>query len=926
MTKITKRNISNPFNKNIYPNVHEGYNYAIQVVSGKIVACQYVIGACMRTINDVESSNLRWKFDADRAERYLRIAQQFKHVKGKWSSPHIKFEPWQKWVWLNIEGFVIRDTGFRRFRFAHIDIARGNTKPLALDTIVPTPKGLRVWRDIEIGDELYDRNGNVCRVVNKNKTFLNKKSQKIKFSDGTEIVTGLDHEWFTSDKAERRRDSYYRGSRKTFYNTPITESIRTTGEIKDSLKYKGETNHCVYTTKPIRGRTSDLDIDPYVFGYWLGNGSSTGNVLTVCREDIKAVLSYVREAGLECYSKDYSERGAEYIRVLGIVTPLKNLGVWGNKHIPTKYLTAPVGQRRELLRGLLDADGTINKINNRVTITSGKKELWQGIEYLISSLGYKVSTKEYKVPETNNIKSNTLFKDFSFTPRGEERVFKLKRKYSNQVATQGKHKISDKRYIVDVIDWEPTEMFCVEVDSPDHSFLVTERCIATHNSTMASIAVLFNLCMDNPVGNRVSTVATTKDQAKLVFDDACAMAEANKAFLRKTGVEVQKQKILHPESNSEVRPLSSEASGLDGLNDILAVCDELHSMKRSTFEVITSGMSKRFDSLTLAITTAGDDETSVGYSEHKYAKSICLGHIKDDSRFAVVYTLDEGDDVYDPSVWIKSNPNWGVSVDPDTFKSKVFKCLEQPRDLQNVKVKHLNVWANEESAYFDTKEWDACADPDLKLEDLKKLRCMGAVDLSHYKDLSARVYVFHDPDLDKYYVWDKVFVPKDNLDDSKLAPDFFKKWAEEGWLETIDGKLIDYPTFGKDLIEECEDLNIGAVAYDPWSATEMAQRASEYVDMVSFTQNKQNFSEPTKKFDAMMKSRQLVHRGSPLMRWCLSNVVVDTDSNDNVKPRKPNGDEKLKVDPIIAAIMGIALWVQEEHSESVYEERGLLIV
>ena len=144
-------------------------------------------------------------------------------------------------------------------------------------------------------------------------------------------------------------------------------------------------------------------------------------------------------------------------------------------------------------------------------------------------------------------------------------------------------------------------------------------------------------------GNQISTVATKRDQAKIVLDAARAMAKKNKSFLRKTGIVVQEHKIVHTESNSFARAMSSDYGGLDGLQDVLAVCDELHAMSTKVFEVITSGMSKRKDSLTLCITTAGDDITSVGYYQTQFAKKVATGEVQDDTFFSAVYTLDDED-------------------------------------------------------------------------------------------------------------------------------------------------------------------------------------------------------------------------------------------------------------------------------------------
>src|SRR5690606_9112013 len=142
---------------------------------------------------------------------------------------------------------------------------------------------------------------------------------------------------------------------------------------------------------------------------------------------------------------------------------------------------------------------------------------------------------------------------------------------------------------------------------------------------------LYFLALDNPNGNHISTVATKRDQARIVLDSARAMARKNQSFLRKTGVEVMAHTIVHTASNSIVKAQSADKDSLDGLKDVLAVCDELHVMNRAVFEVIYSGMSKRKDSLLMCITTAGHDTNSVGFFQTQFAKKVSTGEVQDDS-------------------------------------------------------------------------------------------------------------------------------------------------------------------------------------------------------------------------------------------------------------------------------------------------------
>jgi phage terminase large subunit-like protein len=139
-------------------------------------------------------------------------------------------------------------------------------------------------------------------------------------------------------------------------------------------------------------------------------------------------------------------------------------------------------------------------------------------------------------------------------------------------------------------------------------------------SLVASQAALYFLAGDDSKGNTISCVATKKEQARIVLDAARAMAIKNKSFCKAKGVDVRAHNILQASTFSEIKALSSDKDGLDGLNDVLAICDELHAMSGEVFDLIVSGMSKRNDSLVLCITTAGFDESSVGFAQSEYAQ------------------------------------------------------------------------------------------------------------------------------------------------------------------------------------------------------------------------------------------------------------------------------------------------------------------
>lgn len=440
-------------------------------------------------------------------------------------------------------------------------------------------------------------------------------------------------------------------------------------------------------------------------------------------------------------------------------------------------------------------------------------------------------------------------------------------------------------------------------------------------SAMASQSGLFHLSLNNPVGNEIYSAATARDQAAIVLDSAMKMAKANAGFLKKTGVQVLANKIVHDKSGSVFKALSADYNSLDGLLPALAVIDELHAHRnRKVFDVIDSAMSKRQDSLLLVITTAGFDNTNIGFSQSAYAKKVAAGKVEDETFFGLVYTIDDGDDINLEETWKKANPNYGASVDPVNFAAKCKKAQETPDSLNNFKVKHLNIWTSSLSPFFNVDRWSECS-LDVTIEDFKGHPCWVGIDLSSKVDLTTFTYVFKKEG--KYYLFLDAFIPEDTVKTS--TNDSYVKWVERSHLTETTGEAINYIKLQEHLVQRSRDFKILGVMYDPWSATEFAQRmVAKRINMIEFRMTTANLSEPMKKLDAIIRERRAMNDGNGVFKWCLGNVVAKRDANDNVFPRKEN--EKLKIDGAVSAIMAIAGFVNDESKESVYEKRGIIVL
>jgi phage terminase large subunit-like protein len=303
-------------------------------------------------------------------------------------------------------------------------------------------------------------------------------------------------------------------------------------------------------------------------------------------------------------------------------------------------------------------------------------------------------------------------------------------------------------------------------------------------STMASQACLYDLCCEDPNGNRVYCAATSRDQAKEVLNGAQIMARKSKSFLSRFGVDVRAHEVLHPDSNSYIKAISAQANSLDGKIGQLVVTDELHAMQRKTFEVLDSGQSKRKDSLLLSITTAGYANDGVGFSQRRYAQKVALGEVEDETFFSMVYRLDEDDlnNIFEEKNWIKANPNFGVSVDLDNFRAKAKKAKENPEDSSNFKIKHLNMYLDSLNQLFDVQKWKKLREPDLSMDEFEGETCYVGIDLASKIDITSICYMFRDQGV--FYPFWRSFIPKARVHDIKNRN--YLKFIEDGDLTPLD--------------------------------------------------------------------------------------------------------------------------------------------
>lgn len=421
-------------------------------------------------------------------------------------------------------------------------------------------------------------------------------------------------------------------------------------------------------------------------------------------------------------------------------------------------------------------------------------------------------------------------------------------------------------------------------------------------STLSSGVALYCLSADGEGGAEVYSAATTRDQARIVWQDAKRMAEKSQGLKRRFGVKTSAHSIYVDDTSSSFKALSRDQGGnLDGLNVHCAIIDELHAHKtRDVFDVVETATGARAQPLLWLITTAGFNRSGICYEQRSYVNKILNCSHEDEEYFGIIYTLDEEDNWADPDCWAKANPNWGVSVKEADIARKARKAMEMASAQNNFLTKHLNVWVNADTAWMDMRAWDRAADHSLDIADFEGCPCYGGLDLASKKDIASRVFIFEKEGI--VYVFDKHYLNEEALENSNNSQ--YSGWEREGYIIATDGNVTDYDEIERDILEDAKQFDIYEFGFDPFQATQLSSHLiSEGVPMVEVGATVKNFSEPMKELEAMILAGQLKHTGNPVLTWMISNVVCHVDKKDNIYPNKEFPENKI--DGVIALIMAI---------------------
>lgn len=444
----------------------------------------------------------------------------------------------------------------------------------------------------------------------------------------------------------------------------------------------------------------------------------------------------------------------------------------------------------------------------------------------------------------------------------------------------------------------------------------------------AGIAVLLAF-FDGEAGAEVYAIASKRDQAKLVWNDASVMVSKNASLRRR--IREAYLTLSHAASASFFRPLGRDSGESEqGVNAHGYIVDELHILEdRESIDNIRTATSARRQPVGVMITTAGVSRESVWAEERADAVSVVEGRATDDSMLVLVYTLDEGDDPFDEAVWPKANPNLGVSVPLEFLREESAKAQRSPGFMSAFLRFHANIPTSVSTRAISIEEWDACTGL-LEGEDYHawEARTFGdpkrprsgyaGLDLSATQDLTAFIFVVADEeDQERFDVLCRFYCPEEGIVERSRRGVPYDEWARDGFLVATPGNVIDHDFIEHDILELGARHTIGEVGFDAWNSGMLPSRLMEQgVGMMQIPQRHSGLAPGFREIQTGILERRWRHGGHPILRWMAGNVESEIDSAGNEKPSKLRSAEKI--DGIVGFAMAMNRWLAYGQAPAVW--------
>lgn len=424
-------------------------------------------------------------------------------------------------------------------------------------------------------------------------------------------------------------------------------------------------------------------------------------------------------------------------------------------------------------------------------------------------------------------------------------------------------------------------------------------------------------------GAELISVASTRDQAKLVWDWARGMVRRCPELNERIQI-FQHSMVLHDDPLSNYKPVAADSASAHGWNLHGAVIDELHTLpKRDLVDVIETSTAARREPMIVYITTAGWDRHSICWEKWQYALQVRSGEISDPEFLPIVYQTRKDEDWTSEKIWRKANPNLGISVKLDYMRSKCEKAKSSPAFENTFRQLHLNQWTEQAVRFFPMELWDN--QPNRRdLEELETKECYGGLDLAEKRDLAGLTLVFPDRE-GGFDVRAWAWLPEETAREREKNDHVpYREWAAKGMVKLTPGDIIDFECVKYDILELYKRYRLLEIGFDRRFATQLTTqlRDGHGIACVEIPQTFAHLSEPMKLSLELLKAGKLRHGNNRLLRWQASNTAVVTDRQNEGMVRPAKARSNGRIDNITGLIMALSRAIVNGSKSGYYTTGG----
>lgn len=427
-------------------------------------------------------------------------------------------------------------------------------------------------------------------------------------------------------------------------------------------------------------------------------------------------------------------------------------------------------------------------------------------------------------------------------------------------------------------------------------------------SALASGILLYCLGCEPEEGAQVISAATTFPQASIIFNVAKRMVELTPDMRDAFGLETWAKSITRFETGSSFKPIHAKASTQDGLNPSHVGLDEIHAHKTADLlNVLTSAAGARANPLWLYTTTEGYTNPGPWGEIRQFAKQLLSGVFGHDADhfLALFYAIDDDDDEFDESKWVKANPLMLANPHLLTaIRKEAVEAKHMPSKMAEFRIKRLNRPAAAEGGWVDLLKWQQCGG-EVDLDWLEQYPCYGAMDLASTTDLCAFRLVWNVDGVIYTHGWR--WAPESAVayrTERGTVP--YASWVEAGLITQTEGNVTDYAVIERDVLDICERFNVQQIAYDRWNASDLVNRLVDAeLPMIEFIQGPKSYHPAMQALERAYIAGKLAHGGDPVLNWCASNLISRRDQNMNMAPDKRKSADKI--DDMVALLMAVGI-------------------